>query len=76
MRLFSSIRGSEKLPRRRGSRCRFPNGVWTVVVSLVLLFTANYLSLVGLLGCRIVTVGADLEEHFANATAAIDNATM
>jgi hypothetical protein len=36
----------------------------------------SYLSLVGLLGCRIVTVEADLEELFANATAAIDNATM
>jgi hypothetical protein len=76
MRPFSSLRGGEKASRRWGGRCRFPNGVWTVVVALVLLFAANCLSLVGLLGCRIVTVEADLEAIFANATAVTRNDTL
>jgi hypothetical protein len=71
MRLFSSKHASDEPARRCGSRCQFPNGVWTILVALALLFTANCFSLVGVLDCRLVTVEADLEEIFANATAAL-----
>jgi hypothetical protein len=76
MRLFSSKHGSDEPAGRCGSRCPFPNGVWTILVALALLFTANCFSLVGLLDCRLVMVEADLEAIFANATAAIVNDTV
>jgi hypothetical protein len=70
------MHGSNEPARLRGSRCPFPNGVWTILVALALLFIANCFSLTGLLDCRLVTVEADLEAIFANATAVIHNDTV